>query len=79
MTPVKFVLALTPGQAAALKRFAEKVTPEQAMAVLYPHVSPDIRDSQVSEIIRAFAVLDRALTDARVSTSPWMSTGNVQP
>lgn len=68
-------LELTPDAAAALKRFAEKVTFEEASGVLYPHVKAEIRSDQASQIISAFAQLDTALADANVSSWPWIDTG----
>lgn len=68
-------LELTPEAAAALKRFAEKVSFADAAAVLYPHVKAEIRSDQASQIISAFAQLDTALEDAHVSSWPWIDCG----
>lgn len=72
---ITLTLELTADAAAALKRFAEKVTFEEAAAVLYPHVKAEIRSDQASQIISAFAQLDTALADAHVSSWPWIDTG----
>jgi hypothetical protein len=61
--------------AAGLKRFAEKISFEQAKAVLYPHVDKQIREDQVAAILIAFNQIDRALAEANVHTSPWIDTG----
>jgi hypothetical protein len=71
----RVTLELTPESAAALKRFAEKVSFEQAASVLYGHVKADIRSEQASQIIAAFGVLDTALADADVSSWPWIDSG----
>lgn len=68
-------LELTPDAAAALKRFAEKVSFADAAGVLYPHVKAQIRTEQASQIISAFAQLDTALEEARVSSWPWIDSG----
>lgn len=72
---VRLTLELTPEQAAALKRFAEKVSYEQASAVLYPHVSADIRANQATAILIALDRLDEALCEAAVGSWPWIDTG----
>jgi hypothetical protein len=72
---VRLTLELTPAAAAALKRFAEKISFEQASSVLYGHVKADLRSEQASEIVAAFGVLDTALADADVSSWPWIDTG----
>lgn len=72
---ITLTLELTPAAAAALKRFAEKVTFQVATAVLYPHVDAAIRADQASQIVSAFAQLDTALSDAHVSSWPWIDTG----
>lgn len=74
---VTVTLELTPETAAALKRFAEKVSHEQAKSVLYGHVKADIRSEQASQILSAFGQLDFALTGAGVRTWPWIDTGRV--
>jgi hypothetical protein len=68
-------LNLTDTQAAALKRFAEKVSLAQAASVLYAHLSKDIRADQAYEILHAFAALDDALVHANVHSWPWIATG----
>lgn len=72
---VNVTLELDPGQAAGLKRFAEKVSHSDAMAVLYPHVKRDVRSEQATEIIAAFAALERALGDAGIKSWPWVESG----
>lgn len=72
---VRVTLELSPNCAAALMRFAQKVTFEQAGAVLYPHVHADIRSDQAAEIISALSHLERVLADADVSAWPWIDTG----
>jgi hypothetical protein len=68
-------LELTPGEAAALMRFAEKISYEQAQSVLYPHLETALRAEQASQIIAAFDMLSAALADAQVSSWPWIDTG----
>ncbi len=68
-------IELTPQAAAALKRFAEKVSFEQASAALYPHVSANIRASQAHDILIALDKVDKALADANVHSWPWIDTG----
>lgn len=70
---------IDPVQAAALKRFAEKVTHADAQKVLYPHVSRAVRSDQAYQMIAAFSRLDEALTDAGVRSWPWIETGSVEP
>jgi len=72
---VRVTLELSPEGAAGLKRFAEKVSHEQATSVLYPHVKAAIRSEQAYAIINAFADLERALAEADVSSWPWIDTG----
>jgi hypothetical protein len=72
---MKITVELRPENAAGLKRFAEKVSHADAMAVLYAHVKRDIRDDQASQIIEAFGVLEKALADAEVASWPWIETG----
>lgn len=72
---VRITLELTPGQAAGLARFADKVGHSEAMDVLYPHVARNIRSEQASEIIAAFAALAEVLAEADVSAWPWIDTG----
>jgi hypothetical protein len=70
-------LTLSPVQAAGLKRFAEKVTHDDALAVLYPHVAPELRSDQAYTILNAFARLESDLADAGVRSWPWIETGSV--
>lgn len=72
---IRLTVELTPESAAALKRFAEKVSYEQASAVLYTHVAADIRAEQTHSILVALATLNEALTEANVRTWPWIDTG----
>jgi hypothetical protein len=72
---VTITLTLGPDAAAALKRFAEKISFEQANAVLYGHVKKDLREMQAGEIIAAFSLLEAALTEAGVASWPWIETG----
>jgi hypothetical protein len=72
---MKITLELGPESAAGLKRFAEKVSHTDAMAVLYSHVKRDIRNHQAYQIIEAFGVLEKALADAKVASWPWIETG----
>lgn len=72
---VTITLNLHPGQAAGLKRFANKVAHSDALAVLYPHVPPELRSEQAYQILQAFEVVRRALDEAYVSDWPWMETG----
>jgi hypothetical protein len=72
---ITVTLELEPARAAALLRFAEKITFETAKSVLYPHVDPDIRGEQTGQILGAFTVLEKALHDERVRSWPWIETG----
>jgi hypothetical protein len=72
-----FVIYLTPQQAAGLKRFADKVTHSDAMAVLYPHVGRDLRSEQAYAIVGAFSAIEVALGEAGVNSWPWIETGQV--
>jgi hypothetical protein len=40
---------LTPGEAAGLKRLADKTGWSEAMAVLYPHIDREVRGDQARE------------------------------
>ena len=75
MSTVTVTLNLDPASAAGLKRFADKITHGDAMAVLYPHRPKALRDEQAYQIIQAFEVITRALVDARISDFPWIETG----
>jgi hypothetical protein len=67
-----------PAEAAAgLKRFAEKVSRDQAKEVLYAHVPSELREDQAAEIIRGFAILEQALSDVGVHSWPWIESGRV--
>jgi hypothetical protein len=72
---MRLTLNLTDTQAAALKRFAEKVSLDQTASVLYPHLSKELRADQAYEILYAFAALDDALGNANVHSWPWIETG----
>lgn len=72
---MRLTLELTDIQAAALKRFAEKTGYSEAMAVLYPHVGPEIRGNQAHDILIALARIDEALADLNVHSWPWIETG----
>lgn len=74
---VEVTLSLSPEAAAGLKRFADKVTHSDALAVLYPHVKRDIRDEQAYQIMDAFAEVTKRLADAAVRDWPWIETGQV--
>ena len=76
MRTVVVELELADEELAGLKRFAEKVTHEQAMSVLYPHVKREVRDDQAYAIVHAFAKLDEALSNVR--SWPWIETGKVE-
>lgn len=75
MSTITVTLNLDPVAAAGLKRFAEKVSHEQARSVLYAHVAATVRDNQSHDILEALEVLDRALSDAGVRSWPWIETG----
>jgi hypothetical protein len=75
MSTVTITLNLDPGVAAGLKRFAEKVSFEQAASVLYPHVHADIRANQTHAILIGLAKLNEALADAEVRSWPWVDSG----
>lgn len=72
---IRITLELEPGDAAALKRLAEKTGHAEALAVLYAHRPRHVRDEQASQIVRAVGVLDKALEQARVASWPWVETG----
>lgn len=72
---VRITLELTPAQAAGLKRFAEKSDFTDAMDVLYPHLARNLRADQAHTIIEALALIESALSEAEVSTWPWIDTG----
>ena len=73
-----FTIDLDPNELAGLRRFAEKISHEQACSVLYGHVKADIRSAQAADIIAAFAKLDKGLADAGISDWPWIETGQVR-
>jgi hypothetical protein len=75
---VRIILDLTPEQAAGLKRFADKVSYEDAQGVLYPHVSKQIRDEQAYQIIAAFSEITVKLIRANVRDFHWKETGRVE-
>jgi hypothetical protein len=66
---------LTPGEAAGLKRLADKTGWSEAMAVLYPHVHKEVRGDQAREILRALAHIHEALQTMNVSSFPWINCG----
>lgn len=75
MSDIRITVALSPAQAAGLKRFIEKVAHSDALAVLYPHRPRQLRDDQAYQIIYAFSAIERALDDAGVTSWPWVETG----
>lgn len=77
MGSIRVTLELTPAQAAGLKRYAEKVGHSDALAVLYAHRPLAQRQDQASDIISAFAVLDKALGESNVASWPWVETGDL--
>lgn len=72
---IRLTVELTPAEAAGLKRLTEKVAFSEAMAVLYPHVSADIRGDQVAQIMSATCKVFDALGELAVRTWPWIDTG----
>ena len=66
---------LTLGEAAGLKRLADKTGWSEAMAVLYPHVDKDVRGDQAREILRALAHIHEALETVNVFSFPWIDCG----
>ena len=74
---MKLTIELTPEQAAALARFAEKSTHEHARSVLYGHLPRELRAEQSHVILQAFAVLEKALHSAGARSWPWVETGQV--
>ena len=75
---ITVTLKLTENQAAALRRFADKVSSTEAKLVLYPHISTQVRSEQVADILSAFAELEKALIQSRVSAWPWIDTGRAR-
>ena len=61
---------LKPGEAACLKRLADKTGWSQAMAVLYPHIDQEIRGDQTREILRVSMKHWRQCTCPRFPGSP---------
>jgi hypothetical protein len=72
---VTLYVELTPGEAAGLKRLADKTGWSEAMAVLYPHLDKEIRSDQAREILRALAHVHEALETMNVSSFPWIDCG----
>jgi hypothetical protein len=66
---------LTPGEAAGLKRLADKTGWSEAMAVLYPHIDREVRGDQAREILGALAKVHEALENVNVSSFPWIGCG----
>lgn len=75
---MKVELTLTPEEAAGLCRFADKVSREMTLAVLYAHLPDALRDEQAFHIVDAFRKLEEALGNAGVRTWPWLETGRAQ-
>jgi hypothetical protein len=73
--PITLILELTRNQAAALKRYAHKISHTDAMSVLYTHVNACVRAEQVADIQSAFPRVENALAQSHVSTWPWIDTG----
>lgn len=73
---VRVTLELTTDQAAALHRFVDKASYQEAHAVTYGHANPELRSAQAYEIISATAVVQRALQDVGVGSWPWIETGS---
>ena len=79
MTPsITVTLKLTANQAAALRRFADKVSYTHASSVLYPHIRAEVRSEQVADIRSAFAEVEKALIQSQVSAWPWIDTGRAR-
>ena len=78
MTAKRIVLRveLTPGEAAGLKRLADKTGWSQATAVLYPHIDKEIRGDQTREILRALECIHEALEALSVYSFPWIDCGH---
>lgn len=72
---MKVILELDPIHAAALKRFAEKVSFSEARAITYGDHSKEQRDARAYEVIAAFSKLEDALADAGARGWPWVETG----
>jgi hypothetical protein len=70
---------LTPGEAAGLKRLADKTGLSEAMAILYPHIDKEIKGDQAREILRALANIHKALETMNVSSFPWIDCGRTGP
>lgn len=70
---------LKPGEAAGLKRLADKTGWSEAMAVLYPHIDPEIRGDQTRDILRALARIHESLEEMQVSSFPWIISGSAGP
>ena len=75
---ITVTLKLTENQAAALRRFADKVSYTGAMSVLYPHIRTEVRSEQVADILSAFAEVEKALIDSHVLAWPWIDTGRAR-
>jgi hypothetical protein len=81
MSPRKSVtvtLTLEPAAAAALHRLCEKVTHSDCMQYLYPHLPRELRSDQAYEMVAASSKVHTALSEAGVSSWPWIETGEVQ-
>lgn len=65
-------------EAAGLLRFADKVTHDDAMSVLAPHLPKPQRVEQAYNIIHGFSRLQDALQEAGVRSWPWSDTGRVE-
>jgi hypothetical protein len=75
VSTVTITVELTPEQAAALVRLTDKTGHSEAMALLYPHVSKEVRDRQVSHVLGACDRVIRALGEAGCGSWPWIESG----
>jgi hypothetical protein len=57
----------TPGEAAGLKRIADRTGWSEGVAVLYPHLDQELRSEQAREILRALARIQEGLEAMKVS------------
>jgi hypothetical protein len=71
---LRLVIEVSPTEAAALKRLADKFGHTDAQAYLYAHLPKELRSDQAYDMVRAMAAVEKALEEADVAAWPWVES-----
>jgi hypothetical protein len=75
---VQIKIDLTPNQASALMRLADKFGHSDAKQFLYAHLPAELISDQAYNMVHALSKIEKALRDKQISAWPWIDCGDAK-